>query len=174
MTTSPAGAHVYDGGRREFNIEAIRRDFPVLKREVNGKPLVYLDNAATSQKPVQVIAELTRYYRDFNANIHRGVHTLSQEATDAYEGTRETVRAFINAYPRTRSSSHATRRNRSTSLRTHMAVRSFSPVTRSSSRRSSTIRTSCRGRCCGTSAASCCGTSRCSMTARSIWTRLGG
>src|SRR5690606_18386111 len=61
-------------------------------------PLVYLDNAATSQKPVQVIAELTRYYRDFNANIHRGVHTLSQEATTAYEGTRETVRKFINAY----------------------------------------------------------------------------
>lgn len=94
--------HVYDpfaaNGEREFNLESIRRDFPVLRREVNGRPLVYLDNAATSQKPVQVIAEITRYYRDFNANIHRGVHTLSQEATDAYEATREKVRAFINAY----------------------------------------------------------------------------
>src|SRR5215216_566696 len=92
------GEHVYRDGRREFNLDAIRRDFPILKREVYGKPLVYLDNAATSQKPVQVIAELTRYYRDFNANIHRGVHLLSQEATAAYEGTRETIRAFINAY----------------------------------------------------------------------------
>ncbi|HRC63383.1 MAG TPA: aminotransferase class V-fold PLP-dependent enzyme, partial [Dehalococcoidia bacterium] len=94
--------HVYDpdaaAGEREFNLESIRRDFPVLRREVNGRPLVYLDNAATSQKPVQVIAEITRYYRDFNANIHRGVHTLSQEATDAYEATREKVRAFINGY----------------------------------------------------------------------------
>ncbi|MGE0227193.1 MAG: cysteine desulfurase [Dehalococcoidia bacterium] len=93
--------HVYDpdaaNGQREFDLESIRRDFPVLRREVNGRPLVYLDNAATSQKPVQVIAEITRYYRDFNANIHRGVHTLSQEATDAYEGAREKVRAFINA-----------------------------------------------------------------------------
>jgi cysteine desulfurase/selenocysteine lyase len=98
MTTHVPGAHVYTNGHREYDLESIRRDFPILKREVNGKPLVYLDNAATSQKPVQVIAELTRYYRDFNANIHRGVHTLSQEATAAYEGTRETVRKFINAY----------------------------------------------------------------------------
>lgn len=94
--------HVYDPygaqGEREFNLDSIRRDFPVLRREVNGHQLVYLDNAATSQKPVQVIAEITRYYRDFNANIHRGVHTLSQEATDAYEATREKVRAFINGY----------------------------------------------------------------------------
>lgn len=82
---------------REWDSEAIRRDFPVLRREVNGVPLVYLDNAATSQKPVQVIAELTRYYRDYNANIHRGVHTLSQEATAAYEGTRERIARFIGA-----------------------------------------------------------------------------
>jgi cysteine desulfurase/selenocysteine lyase len=83
--------------RREWDTAAIRRDFPVLRREVNGVPLVYLDNAATSQKPVQVIAELTRYYRDYNANIHRGVHTLSQEATAAYEAAREKVAAFIGA-----------------------------------------------------------------------------
>ena len=82
---------------REWDQDAIRRDFPILRREVNGKPLVYLDNAATSQKPVQVIAELTRYYRDYNANIHRGVHTLSQEATVAYESARARVAAFIGA-----------------------------------------------------------------------------
>ena len=76
---------------RQWDIEAIRRDFPVLRREVNGVPLVYLDNAATSQKPVQVIAELTRYYRDYNANIHRGVHTLSQEATAAYETLKRQI-----------------------------------------------------------------------------------
>ena len=76
----------------------IRRDFPILGREVHdGVPLVYLDNAATSQKPVQVIADITRYYRDSNANIHRGVHALSQEATAMYEGAREKVAAFINA-----------------------------------------------------------------------------
>ncbi len=81
-----------------LDIAKIRRDFPILKREVaSGAPLVYLDNAATSQRPVQVIAELTRFYRDHNANIHRGVHTLSQEATGLYEGVRELVRDFINA-----------------------------------------------------------------------------
>ncbi|MSQ41607.1 MAG: cysteine desulfurase [Dehalococcoidia bacterium] len=83
--------------RRTYDIEAIRRDFPILAREVNGHPLVYLDNAATSQRPVQVMAQITRFYRDSNANIHRGVHTLSQEATELYEGVREQVRAFINA-----------------------------------------------------------------------------
>ena len=80
-----------------FDVQAIRRDFPILKRQVNDRPLIYLDNAATSQKPVQVIAELTRYYRDSNANIHRGVHVLSQEATEQYEDVREKVRDFINA-----------------------------------------------------------------------------
>ena len=80
-----------------FDVERIRRDFPVLKREVNGHQLVYLDNAATSQKPVQVMAEITRFYRDSNANIHRGVHTLSVAATEQYEAVRERVRAFIGA-----------------------------------------------------------------------------
>ena len=81
--------------RRPFDIAAIRRDFPILRREVNGRPLVYLDSAATSQRPVQVMAELTRFYRDHNANVHRGVHTLSVEATELYEGVREKVRALI-------------------------------------------------------------------------------
>jgi cysteine desulfurase/selenocysteine lyase len=81
-----------------IDINKVRRDFPVLKREVHpGVGLVYLDNAATSQRPVQVIAEITRFYRDHNANIHRGVHTLSVEATELYEGARAKIAAFINA-----------------------------------------------------------------------------
>jgi cysteine desulfurase/selenocysteine lyase len=87
-----------EDGRYPFDLEHIRRDFPVLRREVAGdRPLVYLDNAATSQKPVQVIAELTRFYRDHNANVHRGVHTLSMESSELYEGVREKVRRLINA-----------------------------------------------------------------------------
>ncbi|MCK9494090.1 MAG: cysteine desulfurase [Dehalococcoidia bacterium] len=80
-----------------FDIERIRRDFPILKRDIGTKPLVYLDNAATSQRPVQVLAEMTRFYRDHNANIHRGVHTLSVEATDLYEESRRKVARFVNA-----------------------------------------------------------------------------
>ena len=79
------------------DVEAIRAEFPILSRRVHGKPLVYLDNAATSQKPVQVIAELTRFYRDHNANIHRGVHTLSVESTELYEEARAKIAAFIGA-----------------------------------------------------------------------------
>lgn len=80
-----------------FDIERIRRDFPILKRDIGDARLVYLDNAATSQRPVQVLAEMTRFYRDHNANIHRGVHTLSVEATDLYEEARRKVAAFVNA-----------------------------------------------------------------------------
>ncbi|WP_263770426.1 cysteine desulfurase [Propionivibrio soli] len=80
-----------------YDIARIRRDFPILDREVHGRPLVYLDNAATSQKPRAVIDTELRYYRTMNANIHRGVHLLSQEATDAYEASRERVRRFLNA-----------------------------------------------------------------------------
>ncbi|EGQ20829.1 cysteine desulfurase SufS [Sporosarcina newyorkensis 2681] len=75
----------------------IRNHFPILNQEINGHPLVYLDSAATSQKPVQVIEALDRYYRLDNANVHRGVHTLGNRATDGYEGAREKVRKFINA-----------------------------------------------------------------------------
>ena len=75
----------------------IRRDFPILKRRVNGKPLIYLDNAATSQKPEAVIGALTTYYKKYNANVHRGIHKLSEEATQAYEETRKKVAKFINA-----------------------------------------------------------------------------
>ncbi len=78
-------------------VQRWRADFPVLDQQINGKPLVYLDNAATSQKPEQVIEAISHYYRHDNANIHRGVHQLSERATAAYEGAREKVRAFLNA-----------------------------------------------------------------------------
>ncbi|MCA0131166.1 aminotransferase class V-fold PLP-dependent enzyme [Winogradskyella alexanderae] len=81
----------------DFNVEAIRKDFPILKREVNGKPLIYLDNAATSQTPQQVIDVIVDYYSNYNANIHRGVHALSQEATDAYENARRKIQKHFNA-----------------------------------------------------------------------------
>lgn len=80
-----------------LNIAAIREDFPILKRKVNGYPLVYLDNAATSQTPRQVIEVIVDYYSNYNANIHRGVHSLSQEATDAYEKSRVKVQRHFNA-----------------------------------------------------------------------------
>lgn len=80
-----------------FNIDKIRADFPILSRKVNGHPLVYLDNAATSQTPNQVIDAIVDYYQRYNANIHRGVHTLSQEATDAYEAARQKIQKHFNA-----------------------------------------------------------------------------
>lgn len=80
-----------------LDIGKIRADFPILQRQVNGKPLVYLDSAATTQKPNQVIDAISHYYRHYNSNIHRGVHQLSQEATTAFEGVREQVRRFIGA-----------------------------------------------------------------------------
>lgn len=80
-----------------FDINKIREEFPILKTEVNGKPLVYLDNAATSQKPISVIETLEEYYKSYNANVHRGIHTLSQKATTAMEDSRKKVQKFINA-----------------------------------------------------------------------------
>ena len=80
-----------------FDVNEIRKSFPVLEREVNNQLLVYLDNAATSQKPQVVIDALNYYYTNYNANIHRGIHTLAEEATAAYEATRKTVQQFINA-----------------------------------------------------------------------------
>lgn len=82
---------------KTFDIDKVRADFPLLKREVNGKPLVYLDNGATTQKPQAVIDAITHYYTDMNANVHRGVHYLSQLSTDAFEVTRRKVKDFINA-----------------------------------------------------------------------------
>ena len=80
-----------------LDINLIRKDFPILKRQVNGKPLVYFDNAATSQTPQQVIDVIVDYYSNYNANIHRGVHALSQEATDKYEAARHTIQNHFNA-----------------------------------------------------------------------------
>ena len=80
-----------------LDIEAVRGQFPILGRSVKGRALVYLDNAATTQKPQSVIDAITGYYAGYNANIHRGIHTLAEEATAAFEATRETARAFLNA-----------------------------------------------------------------------------
>jgi len=88
--TTIAGSHVLD-------LEKIRADFPILSRQVHDVPLVYLDNAATTHKPLQVIATLDHYYREYNSNIHRGVHTLSEQATHAYETARGKIKSFINA-----------------------------------------------------------------------------
>ncbi len=91
-------ASVYSPGRTTaYNVMKIREDFPILKREIDGKPLVYLDNAATTQKPVQVIDALDDYYRMHNANIYRGVYRMSEEATAAYEESRSRIARFINA-----------------------------------------------------------------------------
>ena len=83
-----------------MNIQDIRKHFPILNERVNKKPLVYLDNAATTQKPLAVIEAISDYYLHINSNVHRGVHTLSQKATTAFENTREKVRTFINASQR--------------------------------------------------------------------------
>ncbi|MEL3974588.1 cysteine desulfurase [Rossellomorea oryzaecorticis] len=80
-----------------MDVKEIRKHFPILDQEVNGHPLVYLDSAATSQKPISVIEAINDYYRGYNSNVHRGVHTLGTRATDGYEGAREKVRKFINA-----------------------------------------------------------------------------
>ncbi len=80
-----------------FDVERVRQDFPILSRAVHGKPLVYLDTAASAQRPLAVIEATDRFYRQHNANVHRGVHTLSQEATDLYEGARQRLARYINA-----------------------------------------------------------------------------
>ncbi len=90
--------HVVKPASAGFDVARVRADFPILRQLVHGKPLVYLDNAATTQKPTAVIDTLNHYYRLDNANIHRGVHTLSERATAAYEGARTTLRTFLNAH----------------------------------------------------------------------------
>ncbi len=84
--------------RRKFEVERVREDFPILRRTVHGKPLVYFDTAASAQRPLAVIEATDNFYREHNANVHRGVHTLSQEATDLYEDGRRKLAGFINAY----------------------------------------------------------------------------
>jgi cysteine desulfurase/selenocysteine lyase len=86
--------------QKEFDVYSVRKHFPILDREVKNKPLVYFDNAATTQKPKVVIDALVEYYSRFNANIHRGIHSLAEEATAAFEATRDTAKQFINASER--------------------------------------------------------------------------
>src|SRR5580704_13970961 len=90
-TSAPAPAH------RALDPRALRADFSILRREINGHPLVYLDSASTSQKPDAVIDALSDYYREYNANVHRGIYTIGEEATAAYELARTKVAHFINA-----------------------------------------------------------------------------
>jgi cysteine desulfurase/selenocysteine lyase len=87
-----------DTGLERFNPARVRDQFQILRREVNGRPLVYFDNAATTQKPDVVIDAISNYYKNFNANIHRGIHTLAEEATEAYETARRKAKEYINAY----------------------------------------------------------------------------
>src|SRR3990167_3064237 len=82
-----------------LNVEKIRQDFPILNQNLNGKPLVYLDSAATSQKPASVIQALNDYYTTYNSNVHRAAHTLATKSTEAYEQSRSKIAAFINAKP---------------------------------------------------------------------------
>jgi cysteine desulfurase/selenocysteine lyase len=95
--SNSTASHTNKNSARFFDINQVRADFPILQQDIYGKPLVYLDNAATTQKPKAVIDTLIRYYTMDNSNIHRGVHTLSMRATNAYEAVRETVRAFLGA-----------------------------------------------------------------------------
>jgi cysteine desulfurase / selenocysteine lyase len=95
FSVNPAGAPLPQV--EPYDVERIRADFPILHQKVHGHPLVYLDNAATTQKPRQVIEAITRYYERDNANIHRGVHALSQRATEEYELARKTAQQFIGA-----------------------------------------------------------------------------
>ena len=85
---------------KELDVYAIRQQFPALNRQVKGQPLVYFDNAATTQKPQVVIDALVDYYTNYNANVHRGIHTLAEEATAAFEASRDAARQFINAASR--------------------------------------------------------------------------
>jgi cysteine desulfurase/selenocysteine lyase len=81
----------------QFDVESVRRDFPILSQQVNGKPLVYLDNGASSQRPEAVLQAMDRYYREIHSNVHRGAHTLGDRATSAFEGAREKVQKFLNS-----------------------------------------------------------------------------
>src|SRR5881628_3554390 len=94
-TQKQATAYIHE--KKPYDVEKVRRDFPILNRLINGKPLTYLDSAATTQKPRDVIDELTRFYNEYNANVHRGVYKISEEATAAYEEARAKIARLINA-----------------------------------------------------------------------------
>ena len=88
---------VESSSKKLFDIDSVRQSFPILNQEVNGKPLIYLDNAASAQKPDTVIQSISDYYCHDNSNVHRGAHTLGDRATASFEGARESVRQFLNA-----------------------------------------------------------------------------
>ncbi len=95
--TAPISGRAASPGSAHLDVEKIRRDFPILRQQVNGKPLCYLDNAASSQRPRSVVDSISNYYETTHSNVHRGVHRLSQQATDLFEGARSKVQRFINA-----------------------------------------------------------------------------
>ena len=128
---SQPAAPVTGGPVAGFDVEAIRRDFPILAERVNGHQLVWLDNAATTQKPQAVIDRLAHFYDHENSNIHRAAHELAARATDAYEDARGSVASFLGAPRATKSSSCAARPKRSTSSRKAGAGRTSAPATRS-------------------------------------------
>lgn len=97
IAPSPTATQLKNGLVPDFDVQQIRADFPILNQTIHGKPLVYFDNAATTQKPKPVIQALSSYYESINANIHRGIHTLAEKATAEYEATRETIRYMVNA-----------------------------------------------------------------------------
>jgi len=96
-TAAPRGGGMTTAPERRLDVAAIRRDFPILEREIYGKRLAYLDNTATTQKPVQVLHALDEFYRTYNANVHRGVYRMAEESTEKYESARATVARFLNA-----------------------------------------------------------------------------
>ena len=132
-----------------YDVQKIRKDFPILQREVYGKPLVYLDNAATTQKPLCVLDAMRDEYLNVNANVHRGVHYLSQQATDLHEAAREKVRQFINA-----KKIEEIVFTRGTTEAINLVASSFCEATRCSSQRWSTTLTLSLGNCRPRSAAS--------------------
>jgi cysteine desulfurase/selenocysteine lyase len=97
MKSAPIAPAEKPGAPPKLDVARIRKDFPILQREIHGKPLAYLDNTATTQKPIQVLRAIDEYYRVYNSNVHRGVYTMAEEATAAYEAARATVGRFVNA-----------------------------------------------------------------------------
>ena len=138
-------------------MEKVREDFPVLKQKIHGKPLVYLDSAATAQKPFAVIDAIRQFHEVDCANIHRGVHELSQRSTAAYEETRAKAKRFLNA--RTKNELifvRGTTEGINLVVQRPGAARTCRRATRSSSRPWSTTPTSCPGRCCAKRRAPSC------------------
>ena len=134
--------------RAVLDAESVRRDFPILARTINGRPLVYLDSAASSQRPLAVMRAVEHYETHSHANMHRGVHALSQAATEAFEGARDRVRRFINARS-TREIIFVRGTTEAINLVAQSYARPrFKRVTRSSSPRSSITPTSFPGRWC--------------------------